>query len=87
MLYTEKAMRDFARLDDQIAKRLIKKLDYFIKTKDPLKYATKLKNIKIETFRFRIGNYRVIFRIDKKTNKLVILVILRVEHRNTVYNH
>ncbi len=49
-------------------------------TDEPLKYARKLTNPKIGTYRFRIGEYRVIYDIDD--NKIVIL---RIGHRKSIY--
>ncbi len=40
---------------------------------DPLKYAIKLTDVKIGQYRFRIGNYRVVF--DIAGNKIIILTI------------
>ncbi len=48
-------------------------------------FAKKLKGFKIATYRFRVGVYRVIFRKDQKTKRLVILTVLRVAHRREVY--
>lgn len=85
MVYTRSAFEDFKKLEKDIAKRIIKKLDYFINLKSPLKQAKKLKGFNIDTYRYRIGDFRVIFRIDKKTKKLIILVILKIAHRKEIY--
>lgn len=53
--------------------------DYLIMD-NPLMYAVKLKNTKTGTYRWQIGDYRLIFDIDK--NKIVLL---RVQHRREVY--
>uniref|UniRef100_A0A7C3MKC3 Type II toxin-antitoxin system RelE/ParE family toxin n=1 Tax=Dictyoglomus thermophilum TaxID=14 RepID=A0A7C3MKC3_DICTH len=47
---------------------------------DLLKYARKLINPKIGSYRFRIGNYRVIFDIDGEN-----IIILRIGHRKEIY--
>jgi len=47
---------------------------------DPFSYCTKLSDTKIGTYRFRIGDFRVIFDIDQEN-----LVILRVGHRREIY--
>ncbi|MBN1762165.1 MAG: type II toxin-antitoxin system RelE/ParE family toxin [Methanomicrobia archaeon] len=47
---------------------------------EPLTYARKLIHTKIGTYRFRIGDYRVIFDIEDE-----YLVILRIGHRSSIY--
>jgi mRNA interferase RelE/StbE len=47
---------------------------------NPLGYAERLTNPKLGTFRFRIGNYRVIFDLEGKD-----IVVLRVGHRKDIY--
>lgn len=49
-------------------------------SKNPLKHAQKLINPKIGEYRFRIGDYRVIFDIDFEN-----IVILRIGHRKKLY--
>jgi mRNA interferase RelE/StbE len=81
---TEKAKYDFLQLQKQIQKRIAKKLRFYISSKNPLQYAKKLKDSRLGTYRFRIGDYRVIFDLDKKGN-IHILMILRIKHRKEVY--
>lgn len=83
-VYTKKAFSDLVSLGRKIAKRILDKISYFCRQDDPLKYAKKLKDLKFGTYRFRIGNYRAIFDIDKKGN-IQILLILTIKHRKDVY--
>ncbi|MBN2543832.1 type II toxin-antitoxin system RelE/ParE family toxin [bacterium] len=78
IIITERALRDINKLDSGLKNRIGKKLKQF--TKNPLKYARKLKRPEIGSFRFRIGDYRVVFDIDENT-----IVILRVGHRKDIY--
>ena len=82
---TKNAKDDFLALDEVLRNRIIKKVKFFIDSKDPLRYAKKLKNSYLGAYRFRIGDYRVIFDVDKKGN-INILLILRVKHRRDVYD-
>ncbi|MBN1495012.1 type II toxin-antitoxin system RelE/ParE family toxin [Candidatus Peregrinibacteria bacterium] len=84
--YTNSADNDLAKLEKDLAKRIITKLNFFLQSKNPLEYAKKLKGLKLDTYRYRIGDYRVIFRLNKENNTIVILVILRILHRKSVYN-
>jgi len=59
ILITERAVRDIEKLDITIKKRIGEKLKLF--SSNPLQYAKKLINPKIGSYRFRIGDFRVIF--------------------------
>ena len=67
------AFRDLKKLPKDIQKKIIKKLDYFISTDNPLHFADKLIHFEIGSFRFRIGDYRVIF--DLEGEKIIILTL------------
>ncbi len=75
---TERAVRDIEKLDIKIRKRIGEKLKKY--SKYPLNYAVKLVNPKIGSYRFRIGEHRVIFDIEDD-----LIVILRVGHRREIY--
>ena len=78
IIITERALKDIEKLDIKTKKRIGTKLKHY--SEDPLKYATKLINSAIGTYRFRIGNYRVVFDIDEDK-----IIILRVGHRKDIY--
>ena len=84
--YTKNALKDLKKLEKKTAQRIIEKLDFFMKQKKPLSAAKKLKDPKYGEYRFRIGDYRVIFDVDEK-GKLHILMILAVKHRKEVYKN
>jgi mRNA interferase RelE/StbE len=78
LVYTKRAVRDIKKLDITIKKRVGKIL---LRYKDkPLDYADTLKSSDLGTYRFRIGDYRVIFDIEKND-----IVVLRVGHRREIY--
>lgn len=78
LLYTKSAANDIKKLDSITKKRLKIKLETF--SKNPFLYAKKLTDHALGMYRFRIGNYRVIFDIEKN-----IIIILRVRHRRDIY--
>lgn len=78
--YTKQAERDIKKLPRDIAKRLIKKLDYFVNSGNPLEFAEPLVNADIGQYRFRVGDYRIIFDIERE-----IVVVLTLGHRKDVY--
>jgi len=78
--FKPQAVRDLKKLPKDIQKRIIKKLDYFVSFDNPLVFADHLVNFEIGSYRFRIGDYRVIFDvIDEK------IIILTLGHRREVY--
>jgi len=85
VVYTKSAERDIDRLDQSIRRRIFKKMDEYLVMDDPMKKASLLKGFEIQTYKFRVGDYRIVFRKDAKTKKLVILVVLKVRHRKEVY--
>ncbi|MFA4814878.1 MAG: type II toxin-antitoxin system RelE/ParE family toxin [Candidatus Gracilibacteria bacterium] len=82
--YTKNAARDLRQLDQQVSKRILKKMNFFSKQDDPLKFAKKLKDSSLGEYRFRIGDYRVLFDLNEK-GSLKILMVLSVKHRREAY--
>lgn len=78
LLYTRTSIKDIEKLDRVTKKKIKKKLEVFIEK--PYFYARKLTDTKIGNYCWRIGNYRIIFDIDRKN-----IVILRIRHRREVY--
>ncbi len=79
VLFTRRGKRDVKRLDPPVRRRILKRLQDF--AADPLTPAKKLTDSRIGTFRYRIGDYRVIFDfIDGQ------VVVLRVGDRKEIYS-
>ncbi len=78
VVYTKSAFKDIKKLD-RVARRKIKnKIEDYLQ--NPKSTAKKLTNLKIGTYRWRAGNYRIVFDIVGKT-----IIILRVGHRREIY--
>ena len=78
LVYTQKAVRDIDRLDAGVKKRIGTTL---LRFKDnPLQYAERLTDPELGGYRFRIGDYRVIFDIEGND-----IVVLRASHRKEIY--
>ncbi len=86
LFYTNQAEKDLATIDRSVVVQILKKVDYFSRLPDPFSRAKQLRGFEIPTYRFRVGDYRVVFRKNKKTNTLIVLVILSVAHRKEVYS-
>jgi mRNA interferase RelE/StbE len=78
LIYTQRAERDLAKLDIKTKERIGKTLLRL--QEEPLKYAEKLSDPILGSFRFRIGDYRVFFDIGESE-----IVVLRVGHRKEIY--
>jgi mRNA interferase RelE/StbE len=78
LLYTHRAVRDLEKLDPQVKERIGKTLLRY--EHDPLQYADKLTQPAIGSYRFRIGDYRVVFDLEGEE-----IVVLRVGHRREIY--
>jgi len=66
------------------AQKIILKIRYFSEQENPLRFAKKLKPPFEDLYRFRIGEYRVIFEIESK-KEIKLLFILRIKHRKDIY--
>ncbi len=78
LVYTKRAIKYIQSLDNNVRKRIGKALIRY--RGDPMKKAEKLTDFAFGTYKFRIGDYRIIFDIEDKD-----IVILRVGHRREIY--
>ena len=81
--WDERAVRDAKNLEPQALKRILTYLRERIATdKDPRRFGKPLLADKSGLWRYRVGDYRIVCRIE--TDRVVVLV-LAVGHRSTVY--
>lgn len=78
LVYTKRAVKDIKKLDRIVQKRLEIALKKF--SKEPLFYADKLIDSRLGSYRFRVGDYRIIF--DFQNLKIIILYI---GYRSEIY--
>ncbi len=78
LVITEEARDHIKRLDKVIVKKVMKKLPILIL--DPFGLSKRLVNYRCGTFRYRVGDYRIIFDIREDA-----VEILKVAHRREVY--
>jgi len=75
--WKEHALQDLKKLEYSISKRIIKKVEEL--SENP--FSKDIKKLKgSDDFRLRVGDYRVIFSIEKN-----IIQILKVGHRKNIY--
>ena len=82
--YTRTSVKHLKTIDQKIAQRIVKKLAFFVAQKNPLLHAKKLAHSAYGTYRFRIGDYRVLFDVNKG-EVVKILLILSIKHRGDIY--
>jgi mRNA interferase RelE/StbE len=78
IVFTKRAMRDISKLEPKVKEKIGDALKRY--GKDPLNYARKMIDPSLGSYRFRIGDYRVIFDIEGDE-----IVALRVGHRKEIY--
>ena len=78
--FTPRGLKDLEKLPKDIQKRIIKKLEFFRSQVDPLIFSKPLVNLSPATHRFRVGDYRIAFYLDKTA-----ILVDRIGHRKEVY--
>jgi len=78
--YSKTAAKEISKLDNLVKKKIKEAIETKLLT-DPLGNSLKLQDFEVKgARRLRVGNYRVIFYLDKN-----VLEILRVDHRRQIY--
>jgi mRNA interferase RelE/StbE len=80
LVYKKPAVKEIQKLPEQIKKRLKAKLEWFANQSDPREFSKPLTKPADAQYRFRIGNYRVLFDIEDEK-----IVVLYIQHRREVY--
>jgi len=78
--FTRAAFRQLSHLEQNILKRIAEKLEYYCSQDEPLSFAERLTDHRFGEWRFRIGEYRVLFDIEAEE-----IVVLAVGHRREIY--
>ena len=84
LLYADHARKDLKKLDKEAALRIVNKIKENSELKNPLSRAKELKGVLSGLYRYRIGDYRIIFEYDNM-GKIIILTILIIKHRKDSY--
>ena len=85
VVYTKKSVKDLQKLERVQAQKIVKKIKFYTEQEDLFSFAKRLNDPFSDLYRFRIGEYRAIFELDKN-NKLTLLTILKVGHRKDIYS-
>lgn len=81
--WDERAVHDAKKLGPQVRKRILTYLRERIATdKDPRRFGKPLLADKSGLWRYRVGDYRIVCRIEAEK---VVVLVLAVGHRSTAY--
>jgi mRNA interferase RelE/StbE len=79
--FTPEAERDFQKLDKNLKRRIDEKLDWLLKNFDniiPLSLTGKWQGF----FKLRVGDWRVIYKVEWEKNRIIVYVI---DRRDKIY--
>lgn len=80
--YDDQPKKFLKKQDKQLSKRIIDKLEFILSSNPVPPNARRITNHKELVFRIRIGNYRVLYRINYKTNRIIII---KIDKRSKAY--
>lgn len=80
IVVTKNATKDINNLPPTARKQVKQKVSFYLNHTNPLMFAIKLTNTTLGDYRWRSGDYRIVFDVDN--NKIIIL---RIQHRRKVY--
>jgi len=78
IILTQRAVKDLSKLRKEAKERIKKALQKY--AENPFLYATKMTDSSFSDYRFRVGDYRILFDIDDDE-----IVILRIGKRDDIY--
>jgi len=78
ILLTKRALKDIGKIDPDSKIRIGEKLK--VLTNDLVGSSKKLSSTILGTYRYRVGDYRIIFDIEEDK-----VIVLRVGHRKDIY--
>ena len=77
--FSRHAVKEFLKFDKKLQVRILSKLEFFLSQDNPLEFAKSIIGA-TNTYRFRIGDYRLIFELLDKE-----ILILKIDSRGSVY--
>ena len=78
--FTKRAEAEFLKLPRDIQRRILRKVEQWLQTPHPLRFAERIVDSPQPCFRYRIGDYCVIVDWEGPS-----ILITRVGHRRDVY--
>ena len=82
VMWQADAVEDLHALPKHIAKRIKQKIDTHL-SQNPLALGKRLSGEFAELYRYRIGDYRIIYELKQQD---ILIIIVKVGHRKDVYD-
>ncbi len=82
VLWNRKALESLKELDKPLRKRIFDKVNDYV-SKDPVNIGKPLKGEMSGFWRYRLGDYRIIYTVDLEKQ---IVTVLEAGHRKDIYN-
>jgi len=82
VVYLDSVEKDLKRLDRPVRKRILDKIETHL-AKDPQSLGKALAGEFQGLWRYRVGDFRVIYKIAEKE---ILIIVARVGHRKNVYD-
>lgn len=84
IVYSHVAEKELGKLPKKIASRVLSKVFENASQKDMLTRAKALTGRFSGAYRYRVGDYRVVFVLDDEGN-ILVLTVLTIKHRKDIY--
>ncbi len=81
VVYLDQVEEDLKKLDKSITKKILTRIETYL-ARDPEELGKPLKGEFQGYWRYRWGNYRVIYKISQHE---ILILILRIGHRKDIY--
>lgn len=82
VLWEEGARDDLADIDKAVARKIIEKVTGYVAS-DPVAMGKPLKGVYKGLYRYRFGDWRIIYALDREAEEMIVL---RIGHRRNVYD-
>ncbi|MBQ1196974.1 MAG: type II toxin-antitoxin system RelE/ParE family toxin [Spirochaetaceae bacterium] len=81
--YSESALKQLKKLDKQFQKAIIQEMNLIATLENPRQKGKGLKSNLSGLWRYRVGDYRVICKIQ---DDKILITVLKVGHRRNIYD-
>jgi mRNA interferase RelE/StbE len=81
VVYLNSVEQDLHKLDKSIARKILSRIENYL-ARDPKELGKPLKGDFQSYWRYRWGDYRVIYKISDKE---ILILVLRIGHRREIY--
>ena len=82
--YTKTAVKQLKKMDRKIASLILSFIeDKLLNCENPRLYGKALRGDLTDIWRYRVGNYRILAKIE---DEIVVITIVEVGHRKEIYN-